>query len=210
MEAGRYVQYGCGWKAPEAWTNFDASLTLRWERLPILGRHTKNSARFPANVLPGDIVKGLPVPEGSCRGVYASHVLEHLTLEDFHRALNNTHRILEKSGIFRLVVPDLEWCALEYIARVQRGDPDANSVFMRSASLGSERRERGLMGFARRLFNTSEHLWMWDEASLLRALSEHGFRNVRRCQCGDCEDSMFAQVEEFGRFENSVAMEARR
>src|ERR1700688_376097 len=79
-----YVQYGCGWSAPEGWTNFDASLTLKWERIPILGRCTKNSRRFPPNVRSGDIVKGLPVGDESCHGVYASHVLEHLTLEEFH------------------------------------------------------------------------------------------------------------------------------
>jgi hypothetical protein len=62
-----YVQYGCGWSAPKEWTNFDASLTLKWERLPILGRYTKNSQHFPVNVRPGDIVKGLPVPDEAVR-----------------------------------------------------------------------------------------------------------------------------------------------
>src|ERR1700676_1642106 len=85
-----YVQYGCGWVAPEEWTNFDASLTLKWERIPILGRYTKNARHFPANVRFGDIVRGLPLGEESCRGVYASHVLEHFTLEDFHDALENS------------------------------------------------------------------------------------------------------------------------
>jgi hypothetical protein len=36
--------------------------------------------------------------EESCRGVYASHVLEHLALDEFHRAIENTMRILEKGG----------------------------------------------------------------------------------------------------------------
>src|ERR1700733_6668534 len=81
-----YVQYGCGWSAPKEWINFDASLTLKWERLPILGRcYTKNALPFPPNVKPGDIVKGLPIRAESCQGVYASHVLEHLALEDFSK-----------------------------------------------------------------------------------------------------------------------------
>lgn len=206
----RYVQFGCGWSAPEGWENYDASLTLRWERLPVIGRYTKNAQRFPANVRPGDIVRGLPVPDGSCRGVYASHVLEHLTLADFHQALRNTHRMLEKSGIFRLVLPDLEWCARDYLARLNRGDAESNSAFLRSASMGIEARQRGLMGLARRLFNTSEHLWMWDELSLRSALEKHGFDQIRRSRFGDCEDPMFERVEEAGRFENAVAMEARR
>jgi hypothetical protein len=36
-----YVQYGCGWSAPKEWVNYDASPTLKWERIPILGRYTK-------------------------------------------------------------------------------------------------------------------------------------------------------------------------
>ena len=56
-----YLQYGCGWWAPKGWRNFDASPTLRFERLPLIGwLYTRNSQRFPENVEYGDIVKGLP------------------------------------------------------------------------------------------------------------------------------------------------------
>src|SRR2546421_9928005 len=69
------VQFGCGLSAPETWRNFDASPTLRFERLPIVGRlYTKNGERFPGNVEYGDIVKGLPLVRESCAAVYASHV----------------------------------------------------------------------------------------------------------------------------------------
>jgi predicted SAM-dependent methyltransferase len=205
-----YVQYGCGWSAPGEWANFDASLTLKWERIPILGRYTKNARRFPANVRSGDIVKGLPVGDESCAGVYASHVLEHLTFEDFHTALQNTYRILQVGGIFRLVVPDLEWAAREYIARLDRGDPTASAFFLAETTLGMQRKERGPIALVRKLFNTSTHLWMWDESSIEQALKEHGFRQIRRCRVGDCEDPMFSFVEARERFENAVAMEARR
>jgi SAM-dependent methyltransferase len=205
-----YVQYGCSWFAPAEWTNFDSSVTLKWERLPIVGRYSKNATRFPVHVEPGDIVEGLPVPDESCQGVYASHVLEHLTLEDFHKALDNTYRVLRKTGIFRLIVPDLEKAAREYVARLDRGEPNANGLFLRETSLGLERRERGLLGLARRLFNTSTHYWMWDEPSLTRALRDHGFVQIRRCHFNDCEDRMFSFVENRGRFENAVALEARR
>jgi len=43
-----YAQYGCGWSAPDGWRNFDASPTLRFVRLPILGRlYSRNEKRFP-------------------------------------------------------------------------------------------------------------------------------------------------------------------
>jgi predicted SAM-dependent methyltransferase len=204
QEGTIYVQYGCGFKAPREWRNFDASMTLKWERTPILGR------LFTKNAECGDIVKGLPLREESCRGVYASHVLEHLALDEFHRAIENTMRILEKGGVFRLVVPDLEWAARDYIAGVDSGTPQANAMFLRSTYLGQEKRVRGTVGLLYELFKTSSHLWMWDAPSLKHVLTEHGFQNIRRCKFGDCADPMFNLVEDPGRFENAVAMEATR
>ena len=103
------------------------SPTLRFERIPLIGKiYTKNKARFPDNVEYGDIVKGLPVGAGSCEAVYCSHVLEHLSLEDFRYALKNTFELLGSGGIFRLVVPDLEYSITRYI---ESDSLDAAQVF---------------------------------------------------------------------------------
>ncbi len=69
-----YVQYGCGYSACEGWLNFDASPTLRIERIPLFGNiisaaFSGNRDRFPASVRYGDIRKGPLVPEGSADGV---------------------------------------------------------------------------------------------------------------------------------------------
>ena len=105
-----YVQYGCGLSAPKEWQNFDASPTLRLQRLPIFGALLKKQLNvvFPKEVRYGDIVKGLPLKENSCSGIYCSHVLEHLALKDFRTALINTYKILKPGGVFRCLVPDLE------------------------------------------------------------------------------------------------------
>jgi hypothetical protein len=205
-----YVQYGCGFSAPKEWINFDASPTLKWERIPIIGRvYTKNSQRFPPNVRCGDIVAGLPVRDRTCRGVYASHVLEHLALNDFHQALANTRKILRDGGTFRLIVPDLEWAAREYVRRSDAGDRTANDYFLTETCLGRKERRRGLAGLAYEWLRTSGHLWMWDALSVGHALEKHGFRQIRRCCFHDSEDPMFAFVEDKDRFEHAIAMEAR-
>ena len=117
-----YVQYGCGLSAPRNWRNFDNSPTLRFERIPIIGKlYTKNEIRFPENIEYGDIVKGLPIKSESCKGVYCSHVLEHLSLNDFRIALSNTFRIIQPGGYFRLVLPDLEYIARQYIENTSYG-----------------------------------------------------------------------------------------
>jgi predicted SAM-dependent methyltransferase len=203
-----YVHYGCGFCAPDSWRNFDASPTLRFERLPVLGRlYTKNDRRFPANVEYGDIIRGLPVRSESCRAVYCSHVLEHLALEDFRSALRNTYRMLRPNGLFRLVVPDLEVLAKEY---VDSADTMASHRFMEASKLGRKHRRRDLIGMVYTYFK-SEHLWMWDFKALRHELQAAGFRDVRRAAMGDSEDAMFAAVEEPRRFgERNLAIECRK
>ena len=196
------VQFGCGLSAPESWRNFDASPTLRFERLPVVGRlYTKNAERFPGNVEYGDIVKGLPLVPESCAAVYASHVLEHLSLGDFRIALGNTFAMLAPGGRFRLVVPDLEILARQYL---DSGDVAAAQTFMRATALGNESRNRDLRGFLRSWLGNSFHLWMWDFKSLEHELSAAGFVEVARRHLGD--DPVFADVEDPGRLVDSVAV----
>jgi predicted SAM-dependent methyltransferase len=210
MASGTYVQYGCGHSAPPEWLNFDASPTLRWERVPIVGRtYTKNSARFPKNVCYGDIVNGLPVAPDSCDGIFASHVLEHLALDDAQVALKNTLQMLRPRGIFRLVVPDLAVIARRYLEEHEAEDATACHRMLQRAHLGTEKNKKGVFGLLDYL-RTSKHKWMWDYAGMERSLLDQGFTAVRRCEYGDCEDKMFALVEDKGRFEDAVAIEARK
>lgn len=200
-----YVQYGCGWSAPAGWRNFDASPTLRFERIPFIGRiYTRNISRFPKNVEYGDIVKGLPVPGNSCRGVYCSHVLEHLSWKDFARALKNTYRIIADEGCFRLVVPDLEYSIKKYCQDLSSG---AAIEFMRETGLGMVERPRGLRCFMRSCLGNSEHLWMWDYKAIENELKAAGFGSVRRATFGDAADPMFRTVEDENRWKHCLGVE---
>jgi len=204
-KCGLYVQYGCGDCAPANWTNFDSSPTLRLEKIPVVGRlYTKNAKRFLRNVKYGDIIIGLPVPDRSCSGVFCSHVLEHLSLEDFRIALLNTHRLLRHKGIFRLVVPDLRLMAERYLAD---SSPMACHEFMNSTCLGVLRRKRGLKNLLTSHFGNSKHLFMWDFKALEHELEVAGFAGIRKCELGDCCDQMFDSVESAERFKNAVAIE---
>lgn len=215
-----YVQYGCGFAVGKDWLNFDSSPTLRLERLPIvggmLGRIAGNSQPFPPEVRYGDISKGLPIADNSVRGVYASHVLEHLALHDFRKALQNTFKMLMPGGVFRLVVPDLEERARRYVHEATNHSVDASGNFMRRCHLGLEQRPSSMLGRARLLAGGSAHLWMWDQASMIDELRKVGFDRVRRCEFGDSGDEMFARVEEPTRFADhqlglrELAIEARK
>lgn len=211
-----YVQYGAGWSVGEGWLNFDASPTLRFERLPLvgrlLGRLKGNPERFPAGVRYGDILKGLPVPDGSVDGLYASHVLEHLALEDMRLALRRSLRLLRPGGVFRLVVPDLAAAAQSYCAAL--GDPLAAHCFLRCTLLGREQGLGGIGGRLRRAFGNADHLWMYDYPAMAAELAAAGFTAIRPARFGDAADRMFDRVENPDRFvENgvpAVAIEACR
>jgi predicted SAM-dependent methyltransferase len=203
-----YVQYGCGWSAPSGWRNFDASPTLRFERIPIIGQfYTKNESRFPENVEYGDIVKGLPIAQESCEGIYCSHVLEHLSLDSFRAALRNTHKILRPGGIFRLVLPDLEYSVKQYICNSSN---DAALAFMRETSLGHESRAKNLKQFAKSWIGNSQHLWMWDYKSIEPELHEAGFVGIRRAVFADSSDRKFQEVEDKSRWENCLGVQCKK
>ena len=204
-----YVQYGCGLSAPDEWINFDVSPTLRMQKIPIIGNFIKRRSAvvFPSNVRYGDIVKGLPVPDNSCDGIYCSHTLEHLSLEDFRVSLKNTYFMLKPGGIFRCVVPDLEIAARDYIHLLEDGDNEASIHFLNSVMLGMQKRPRGITQLIKALFGNSHHLWMWDIQSLKTELERSGFKNIRPCLFDDSSDSMFKLVESEGRFWHAAAIE---
>jgi SAM-dependent methyltransferase len=214
---GLYVQYGCGASCPDGWMNFDASPTLRLQRLPFLGSlFRRGDIVFPAGVRYGDIVEGLPLADNSVDAAYASHVLEHLALADFRLALRNTFRMLKPGGVFRLVVPDLAARARKYVAMADHGGTDASSWLMRTTYLGEEQRPRGLQARARSLLGNRAHRWMWDAGSLSEELRQAGFVAIRPCRFNDADDPAFRQVEEADRFHDGTigvdecALEARK
>ena len=203
-----YVQYGCGWSAPKEWRNFDASPTLRFEKLPIIGAlYTRNERRFPDNVEYGDIVKGLRISRKSCKVVYCSHVLEHLSLGDFRVALKNTHEILQDGSTFRFVLPDLDFHVREY---VDNKSHDAALSFMMETGLGQENNSRNFLGKILSSYGNSRHLWMWDYKSIEAELLNAGFHEVRRAVFGDSTDSMFLMVEDRTRWNSALGVECKK
>lgn len=208
-----YVNYGCGFTAPEGWLNYDASPSVWVQNTPLLNVLFRRwlRTRFPPNVRYGNILKGLPnLPENSCQGIYCSHVLEHFSLEDMRLALRNTYKMLKPGGIFRCVVPDLEAPARKYVAGLQAGETTASLLFLNDTLLGQHKAARGIRDVLVSTFVQSRHLWMWDRLSLARELEQAGFTGIRLCAFNDSTDPMFKSVEEWHRFQDSVAYECSK
>jgi predicted SAM-dependent methyltransferase len=152
-------------------------------------------------------VRGLPVSPNSCKAVYCSHILEHLSLEGFRIALRNTYEILRPNGTFRLVLPDLENSAKSYLSDASH---DAALKFMRETYLGHEVRPNTLKGFIASWLGNSQHLWMWDYKSIEPELVSAGFVEVRQATFGDSSNPKFAEVEEKSRWDNCLGVECKK
>lgn len=96
----RLVNIGCGATFHADWINLDLQ---------------------PASdqVTAHDIRTGLPFPADSVDACYSSHVLEHLTPQQARLFLDECYRVLKPGGIARIVVPDLERIAKEYLRTLQ-------------------------------------------------------------------------------------------
>jgi predicted SAM-dependent methyltransferase len=201
-----YVQYGAGNEAVQGWLNFDASPTLRIQKIPLIGRlmRSKLNCIFDDDVLYGDIVKGLPIKANSVDGLFCSHVLEHLSYADFSSALNNSFEYLKPGGVFRLIVPDLGYYINQYQRLITSDNHDKRSSaaieFCKGTCFGMERSRSTFGGRLIEIFSNSSHRWMWDYLSLTKALSEHGFINIQRFQYGDSTDEMFLRPERSHQF----------
>ena len=200
------IQYGCGTSTRDGWLNYDASPTLRLQRMPVIGRIvTAGRAQFPENALFGDVTTKLPLADGSVDFAYCSHVLEHLSLHDCRRALRETMRILRPGGVFRGVMPDLGYIVRQYSSN---GTADAANQFMRDTILGVEKRRGGLVAIAESVFGNSNHLWLWDYLGIEAELKSAGFNSIRTAEFGDSTAVVFSEIEEQSRWSNALGVEA--
>ncbi len=206
-----YVQFGAGLSAPDGWISYDASPTLRLMRIPLVGgllcRLAGISTPFPKATVLGDVVKGLPVEQGSVTGAYGSHVLEHLALDDFRVALLNVLDILEPGGRLRLIVPDMRARVERYLESAKSDDADAVHFLLDDTCLGLRSRPKTIVSRIRSLFGHNQHFWMWDKAAMVRELETAGFVKIRACVAGDCVDPAFLAVEDPARFVDNGIIE---
>lgn len=96
MQKVNYLNVGCGRKFHPAWTNVDM---------------TSSSPHVEAH----NLLNGFPYPDGQFDVVYHSQVLEHIPKDKAPGFLRECLRVLKPGGVLRVVVPDLENIALEYL-----------------------------------------------------------------------------------------------
>lgn len=158
------VNLGCGPSGIDGWINYD------WGMLPLLSKMpwlrdvliklkilSKNYLVDWATIRLVDIRKRLPLGDGSVDYIYCSHVLEHCEKYEVLNILKECHRVLKKSGILRVVLPDLNKLIKKY-----KNAEEFNRKFF-----GYEKDRKSFLNIFVR-----GHQWMYDESSFLRVLKE--------------------------------------
>jgi len=92
----RYLNLGCGNHFHPDWINIDFQST-------------------GTNVIAHDLRKPIPFEDKTFDAVYHSHILEHFTRSEAKPFLQECLRVLRPGGVLRVVVPDLEQIAREYL-----------------------------------------------------------------------------------------------
>lgn len=199
------VNFGCGSDVVDGWLNFDNSPIL------VLGRYRllrilipRNSTIFHSDLRFGNIVKGLPLKQGSVDVVYSSHVLEHLTYNEGIEALRNCFEMMKKGAVMRLVMPDFDHYIDEY------NKSKDLMKFYEQTDLGYVHRPSTIFGKLIFYLKNSRHQYVWNEQQIVTALTEIGFKDIRRAYFNDSECTDFNAVERFNRWDKMLGIECTK
>jgi predicted SAM-dependent methyltransferase len=169
-----YLQLGCHDTLLEGFLNTDFFLNKEAE----MGL----DARFP-----------LPFANETWRGIYAHHVVEHLSYEDDLGLFRECQRTLKTGGVFRMVVPDLETFIHFYSAS---GALERKRIFdlypdhiMRTLNA---RTPLEMLDYIFRDNKFNRHLSAWDWETAALRLREAGFSQVIRQRVNVSHDPKLA------------------
>ena len=213
--ASSLIHIGCGANTPKSWDNIDASPSLLLVRLPIIGILLSKSFKltnWSANARYANIVKGLNCEKESYDLAFSAHVFEHLSLEDFHTAINNVKHHLKPGGYFRLIMPDLKQYIDQYeeLRLNENTKNNASIHFMMKTYLGTVNTRTSLTGRLREAFSNYKHQFLWDQPTLMSTLAEHSFSKVRPCYYGDWSDNRFSQIERQNDYDLAFGVEIQK
>jgi SAM-dependent methyltransferase len=218
------LNLACGTKMHHGWNNLDFSPYTRLARRPwLVGllravgflspvRQERLAAVDPG-VICWDLRHGIPFAADTFDVVYSSHFVEHLDRDVVPVHLTECRRVIKPGGILRVVVPDLESIARDYVRaldRLESGEAAAEKEraqavyelfdqMVRQGATGAGeqkawvgRVERFIRGGAA---STGElHRWMYDRHSLAAEFRRAGFQEA---QARGVSDSGVAGWEAF-------------
>jgi len=182
------LHLGCGLITPSSWINVDGSWNALLAKHPLVKKilmalHLAPARLFDipwsAEVVFHDVRRPLPFEDDSMEAVYASHLLEHVYLEEAKKLLGECFRVLKPGGVLRIMVPDLRGIVSQYNLRQPTNESKADRM-IKSLDFCDTVPPSGNIFY--RLYSYLKdlhaHRWMYDSDSLIFYLRGAGFNDV--------------------------------
>ena len=190
------LNLGSGTTCLDDWINIDSSFNARLAKYPRI-RHLlfkvgflpKKYYEMPWSkhihkIMVREVRKKLPFDDESIDVIYSSHLIEHLRKNEAEKVLRDVFRVLKKGGLLRLIVPDLELMARNYLKEIEKirngqlgGHYLPSEKFLNMLDLGNEKIKTP---FILKIFSSGRHRWMYDQFSLTALLTSCGFVDIRK------------------------------
>jgi predicted SAM-dependent methyltransferase len=133
-----------------------------------------------------DIVKGIPLPSGSVKGIFTEHCLEHVSHSQCLAVLRDFRRLLEPGGVARIVVPDGELYCRWYV-RALSGET-VEWPYAENGKLP--------MYYVNRIMRHHGHQFIYDFDTMKESLLAAGFREVYKQAYGrGCDPKLLVELE---------------
>lgn len=157
-QKGLLVNVGCGPFGQAGWINLDLFAA-------------------PGLTMRVDCRHGLPLADGSARGIHVEHYFEHLEpAVERPRFLAECRRCLEPGGVLRIIVPDMHRYVEAYLA----DDWTALNTMGCGGELPQAAFATKMEALNHVFVQDGEHYGGFDEEYLRRTLEQAGFADVAR------------------------------
>jgi predicted SAM-dependent methyltransferase len=133
----------------------------------------KNKSGLPDII--ADITEHIPLPDDSAELIFSRATMEHLTYPELINCLLESHRLLQRGGVVRIVVPDLDKYVQDYLNKVY--DPTLKELH------GMPNENYADTFVARIMYFDHKYNHTFD--TMKGALERAGFQEVRRGKPGD-------------------------
>lgn len=218
------LNLGSGPNGPEGWINLDGSWNAWLAQYPclrklmrainLLPKHSVNVS-WGRGIVIHDVRKPLPFPNCSMEAIYASHLLEHLYLNEAGRLLCECHRVLSPGGVLRIIVPDLRSVVAEYLKAIPT-DRMADSISADTPAdiLNKKLLLRNVNAPSGNIFyriytalkDFHSHKWVYDAGSLIKYFELAGFNDVREMKVHESRIFGIISVEDSDRILGGIGV----
>lgn len=175
------LHIGCGNCLLDSWLNTDINL------------HSENIVYL-------DITKPFPFSDNSFKYVFAEHVCEHVTFNEFVSALREIMRVLQPGGIFRMAIPSIEFL-LDICSNPHKENNSQyvdwsirNFASQDLSAFSFEQKDLAILTLNNFMRNWG-HQFIYSIPMLERMLRETGYDDVKRCKVGESTHTELRNLE---------------